>query len=74
MTRKTGQEIIQELIDLGETQLSIEAGSGVAQATISRILTGKAEDPRSSTVEKLSVYADLVRHRIAPESGNSAAA
>lgn len=63
MHRLTPKEIVQELLEKGETQLSIEAGSGVSQATISRILNGKADDCRTSTVEKLSAYASQVRRR-----------
>lgn len=63
MTKPTARDVIRDLLDRGETQLSIEAGSGVSQATISRILNGKAEDIRASTVDKLNDYAGRVRRR-----------
>lgn len=47
------QSHVQRLIDSGFTQVEIEEKTGVPQATVSRILTGKHADPRSSTVEKL---------------------
>lgn len=59
MARQTAQELLRTLLDSGETQTSIEAGSGVPQATISRILNGA--DPRSSTVDKLAEYAERRR-------------
>lgn len=59
MTRQTAHDLLRSLLDSGETQTSIEAGSGVPQATISRILSGA--DPRSSTVDKLAAYAERKR-------------
>lgn len=50
---QTARELVQALIDAGYTQTEIEAKTGVKQATISRILSGKHADPRSSTVAKL---------------------
>lgn len=57
MTITTPQSLIQTLIAAGDSQLDIERGSGVSQATISRILSGEHEDPKSSTVNKLTAYA-----------------
>jgi predicted transcriptional regulator len=54
---KTPQQIVQALLDAGETQLSIERATGISQATVSRIAAGIAKDPRSSTVNKLKTYA-----------------
>ena len=60
MAMQTAKQIIEALLEAGETQSSIETGSGVSQATISRILTGTAADPRSSTTAKLAAYAERV--------------
>lgn len=58
MGMQTAKQIIEALLEAGETQSSIESGSGVSQATISRILSGTAADPRSSTTAKLAAYAE----------------
>lgn len=50
------REIIARLIEAGDTQKDIEAGSGVPQATISRILSGAHSSPRWDTVSKLNAY------------------
>lgn len=57
MNRPTAKQLIEALLASGETQTSIEAGSGVPQATISRILNATHADPRASTVDKLAAYA-----------------
>lgn len=57
---KTPQQIVQALLDAGETQLSIERATGISQATVSRIAAGIAKDPRSSTVNKLEAFAKKV--------------
>jgi predicted transcriptional regulator len=50
---RTPQQIVQALFDLGLSQPDIEKKTGISQATVSRIHTGKSSDPRSSTVSKL---------------------
>lgn len=60
MTQHSPKQLIEALIAAGETQLSIQRGTGISQATISRILSGIAEDPRSSTVNKLRAYSGQV--------------
>lgn len=62
----TPQQIVQALLDAGESQLSIERATGISQATVSRIAAGIAKDPRSSTVTKLRAYA---AEKCGPESG-----
>lgn len=53
----TPKQIIDALVDAGETQSSIYRATGVSQATISRIQAGVAKDPRSSTVNRLKEFA-----------------
>lgn len=53
----SAKDLIEALLKAGDTQAEIEKGSGVSQATISRILTGGHQDPKSSTVNKLMAYA-----------------
>lgn len=53
MSRPSLKQLLQRLIDEGETQASISKSSGVPQPTISRILTGSHEDPRTSTANKI---------------------
>lgn len=62
-------KLISDLLKAGDTQADIEAGTGIRQATISRILTGAIKDPRSSTVSKLISYASK---RLADEAGTAA--
>lgn len=57
--------IVQQLIAAGETQLSIERATGISQATISRIAAGVSQDPRNSTVIKLTQYAEVILRRAA---------
>lgn len=57
MSLISAKDIIQSLLSAGDTQAEIEKGSGVSQATISRILNGEHQDPKSSTVNKLAAYA-----------------
>lgn len=49
----SAKQIIDRLIELGETQESISKGVGIRQATISRIATGKIESPRMKNYFKL---------------------
>lgn len=50
-------ELIKILCESGCTQLEITQGTGISQATISRIATGVHDDPRMSTVKKLRAFA-----------------
>ena len=50
------KEIITRLLEAGDTQKDIEVGSGVSQATISRILSGAHSSPRWDTVSRLTAY------------------
>ena len=63
MSKRTPKQTIEALIEAGETQVSIQNATGISQATISRILSGIAEEPRYSTVEKLNRHADQVLQR-----------
>lgn len=49
----TPETIIKNLTANGMTQKDIEEKTGISQATISRIASGKHEDPRFSTTQKL---------------------
>lgn len=57
MANHNPREIIKALLAAGDTQADIEKGTGISQATISRILNGEHQDPKSSTVNKLASYA-----------------
>ena len=50
---KTPHQIIKMLIDIGRTQQEIAQSVGVAQATISRLLSGSHQTARLATYKKL---------------------
>ncbi|MBE5250965.1 MAG: helix-turn-helix transcriptional regulator [Enterobacterales bacterium endosymbiont of Blomia tropicalis] len=47
------QETVKALIASGLTQVEIQARTGISQASISRIVSGKNADPRLSVVRTL---------------------
>ena len=50
-------DLLDRLIAAGESQAEIARQTGVPQATISRILSGKHGDPLTSTTRKIQDYA-----------------
>lgn len=60
MTLQTPQELVKELIDAGYSQAAIAERAGVKQPTISRILSGEHDDPKSSVLIKLTEFAGEV--------------
>jgi predicted transcriptional regulator len=50
---KTPRQIIKMLINIGRTQQEIAQSVGVAQATISRLLSGSHQTARLATYQKL---------------------
>ena len=50
---KTPRQIIKMLINIGRTQQEIAQSVGVAQATISRLLSGSHQTARLATYKKL---------------------
>ncbi|SPP31309.1 hypothetical protein ARAF_0428 [Arsenophonus endosymbiont of Aleurodicus floccissimus] len=63
VNKKSPIEIVKALLELGLTQLEIEANTGIKQPSISRILTGKNKDPRISTMVALEkFYLELITH------------
>jgi predicted transcriptional regulator len=50
---KTPRQIIKMLIDIGRTQQEIAQSVGVAQATISRLLSGSHQTARLDTYKRL---------------------
>ncbi|MCS0808659.1 helix-turn-helix domain-containing protein [Massilia agilis] len=63
MELRTPQALVKELLDAGCSQVEIADIAGVSQPTISRILSGEHEDPKSSVLIKLTTYADEVATR-----------
>ncbi|MER5131455.1 helix-turn-helix transcriptional regulator [Serratia marcescens] len=53
MQQLTPKEIVKSLIASGMTQIDIRRETGISQASISRILTGKLADPRVSVAQAL---------------------
>ena len=53
MQQLTSKEIVKSLIASGMTQIDIRRETGISQASISRILTGKLADPRVSVTQAL---------------------
>ncbi|SFN75785.1 Helix-turn-helix [Izhakiella capsodis] len=53
MQSLTPKETVQALIASGLTQVEIQARTGISQASISRIVSGKNADPRLSVVRTL---------------------
>lgn len=61
------KEIVQSLIASGMTQIDIRRETGVSQASISRILTGKLADPRVSVAQALRDLHDKVEAQLLVE-------
>jgi predicted transcriptional regulator len=61
MNLNTPQELVRELIDAGYSQAVIAERAGVKQPTISRILSGEHDDPKSSVLIKLTEFVEEVR-------------
>ncbi|CAI0810818.1 MAG: helix-turn-helix transcriptional regulator [Serratia marcescens] len=60
MQQLTSKEIVKFLIASGMTQIDIRRETGISQASISRILTGKLADPRVSVAQALRDLHDKV--------------
>lgn len=60
MQLQTPQAYVQFLIERGQSQATIAKRAGVSQPTISRILSGDHEDPKSSVLINLSRFAEEV--------------
>jgi len=63
MNLQTPQELVRELIDAGFSQAAVAEVAGVKQPTISRILSGEHDDPKSSVLIRLTEFANKVRSR-----------
>jgi predicted transcriptional regulator len=63
MQTLTPKDIVQSLIDSGLTQLDIRRETGISQASISRILTGKLADPRVSVAQALRDLHNKVKEK-----------
>ncbi|CAI2068709.1 helix-turn-helix transcriptional regulator [Serratia quinivorans] len=61
------KEIVQSLIASGMTQIDIRRETGISQASISRILTGKLADPRVSVAQALRDLHDKVEAQLLAE-------
>lgn len=61
MNLNTPQQLVRELIDAGYSQAVIAERAGVKQPTISRILSGEHDDPKSSVLIKLTEFVEEVR-------------
>lgn len=48
------QEMVQELRDLGMSQIEIANRTGLSQGAVSHIMTGRRKDVRMSTYTKLT--------------------
>ncbi len=55
---RTPQELVKFLTDAGFSQAVIAERAGVKQPTISRILSGKHDDPKSSVLNRLNEFAN----------------
>lgn len=60
MNLPTPQELVRTLIGAGYSQSVIAERAGVKQPTISRILSGEHDDPKSSVLIKLNKFAQEV--------------
>lgn len=60
MTLRTPQELVRILVEANYSQAVIAEHAGVSQATISRILSGEHDDPKSSVLINLNKFADDV--------------
>lgn len=54
----TAQNYVKKIIKAGHTQTYISNKTGVTQSTISRILNGEHQDPKSSTFLALRKLAE----------------
>lgn len=61
------KEIVQSLIASGMTQIDIRRETGISQASISRILTGKLVDPRVSVANALRDLHEKVEAQLLAE-------
>ncbi|AMH01855.1 helix-turn-helix domain-containing protein [Serratia liquefaciens] len=61
------KEIVQSLIASGMTQIDIRRETGISQASISRILTGKLADPRVSVAKALRDLHEKVEAQLLAE-------
>jgi predicted transcriptional regulator len=61
MILQTPQELVKELIAEGYSQAIVAERAGVKQPTISRILSGEHDDPKSSVLIKLTEFVNEVR-------------
>ena len=59
---QSAQQLVAELLERGFTQQELAAAAQVSQATISRIASGKHQDPKSSTVDRLRLLAATAAH------------
>lgn len=67
MQSLSSKEIVQALIASGMTQIDIRRETGISQASISRILTGKLADPRVSVAQALRDLHDKVEAQLLAE-------
>lgn len=71
MQLQTPQAYVQFLIERGQSQAAIAKRAGVSQPTISRILSGDHEDPKSSVLINLSRFAEEVAAAAPPDQPES---
>lgn len=57
MRSRTTQDLIQALLDAGDTQVAIAEGAGLTQPTISRLASGDHRNPSLDTHNKVVAYA-----------------
>ena len=60
---RTPQELVKFLTESGFSQAVIAERAGVKQPTISRILSGKHDDPKSSVLNRLNEFANETEAR-----------
>lgn len=65
---RTPQELVKFCLAAGFSQSAIAERAGVKQPTISRILSGEHDDPKSSVLIRLSEFADEISSRPAKAS------
>ena len=58
MNKTTTRELLQSLADLGLTQKQIEAGTGINQPTISRVLNGSQADVTFAAGKRLESFVE----------------
>jgi predicted transcriptional regulator len=64
MSTLTPQEIVIALSELGLTQTDIKERTGISQASLSRIYSGKNGDPRLSVVRMLeALYQEVTEKK-----------